>query len=65
MWALWDGRAKRWFNGVDGKYKPPRPKMSRVRLMIYRTKEEAEADIPADTDLEVIHIICERTGEKK
>lgn len=62
-YALWQERTNRWFNGVDGKYHPPRPKMSKNRLTLYRTAEEARSSIPDHTDLEIIEIYFERTGK--
>lgn len=50
MYALRDADSKLWFNGIDDRYSPARRKMSRKKMTLYNTEEEAKANIPHGTD---------------
>lgn len=51
MWAIRDDRTKRFYNGLDEKYTPPRPRLSRNIMKVYRTDREAVASLPEESDL--------------
>lgn len=51
MWAIRDDRTKRFYNGMDEKYSPPRPRLSRSVMKIYRTDRDALESLPDESDL--------------
>lgn len=63
MWAIRDDRSKRFFNGVDAKYTPPRPRLTLKRVKLYRNQQEALDDLPDDgEDYELIRVRFEPVG---
>ena len=46
MYAVRDRDTKKWFNGMDLKYDPPRQKLSRKHITVWNTRDDAERFIP-------------------
>lgn len=50
MFAIRENDSKRWYNGMDDRYTPPRPKLSRRKMTVWNTSAEAKLNIPRDPD---------------